>query len=295
MRNRMGSSLNLDTTVVGLQGFPISPTGPTSGQALVFDGTNWTPTNVQTTAPPPAAVGPTPPASPGSGDLWFNTTTGILNVWNGSAWVPTYVDNDPFLPLAGGTLTGPLVLSGDATAPLNPVTLQQLDSTIAGLPPPTSVGSTPPASPGTGDQWFNTNNNTLNVWNGSAWVPVAPSTPVSLSGTQVPIVFFFPGKPAASFAIPIPIVIPLTIPANFAGSWFNINVAPTANTVFNVFHNTTSGGTGVGTITIQPPNTVVWSTAGFTVSPQDTLSLIAPTTPDATIAGVAFTILATRT
>lgn len=181
VRNRSGSSLNLDTTVVGLQGFPISPTGPTSGQALVFNGTDWTPTDVQTTAPPPAAVGPTPPASPGSGDLWFNTTTGILNVWNGSAWVPTYVDNDPFLPLAGGTLTGPLVLSGDAAAPLNPVSLQQLNAAISGLPPPpppTSVGSTPPASPGTGDQWFNTDNGTLNVWNGTAWVPVEAVTSI---------------------------------------------------------------------------------------------------------------------
>lgn len=294
MRNRMGSSLNLDTTVVGLQGLPISTTPPTSGQALVFDGTDWTPTTVQTGGGG-AAVGPNPPGSPNTGDLWFNDSTGILNVWNGTAWVPTYVDNDPYLPLAGGTLTGPLVLSGNATAPLNPVSLQQLDTALSLLPPPASVGNTPPASPGNGDLWFNTTNNTLNVWNGTAWVPVAPSTPVSLSGTQVPIVYFFAGVPAASFTIPIPMVIPLTFPANFAGSWFNINVAPTANAVFNVFHNTTSGGTGVGTITIQPPNTVVWSTSGFTVSPTDTLSLTAPATQDATLAGVAFTILATRT
>jgi hypothetical protein len=33
-----------------------------------------------------------------------------------------------FVPLAGGTMTGPLVLNGNATAPLNPVTLQQLNA-----------------------------------------------------------------------------------------------------------------------------------------------------------------------
>lgn len=36
-----------------------------------------------------------------------------------------------FLPLTGGTLTGPLVLSGDPTAPLQPVTKQMLDSYFA--------------------------------------------------------------------------------------------------------------------------------------------------------------------
>lgn len=42
--------------------------------------------------------------------------------WNGSAWAPA----GPYLALAGGTLTGPVVLAGDATVALNPVSLQQL-------------------------------------------------------------------------------------------------------------------------------------------------------------------------
>jgi parallel beta-helix repeat protein len=40
---------------------------------------------------------------------------------------------DAALPLAGGTLTGPLTLSGDAAASLQPVTKQQLDATVAAL------------------------------------------------------------------------------------------------------------------------------------------------------------------
>lgn len=38
-----------------------------------------------------------------------------------------------FLPLTGGTMTGPIVLSGDAVSPLNPVTYEQLNAAIFGL------------------------------------------------------------------------------------------------------------------------------------------------------------------
>lgn len=44
-----------------------------------------------------------------------------------------------FLPLAGGTMTGPIVLSGNATAPLNPVTFQQFNLGLVGLTPKGSV------------------------------------------------------------------------------------------------------------------------------------------------------------
>lgn len=290
MRNRMGSSLNLDTTVVGLQGLPISTTPPTSGQALVFDGTDWVPTTVQTGGGG-AAVGPNPPGSPNPGDLWFDDVNNILNVWNGTAWVPTYVDNDPYLPLAGGTLTGPLVLSGNATAPLNPVSLQQLDTALSLLPPPASVGNTPPASPGNGDLWFNTTNNTLNVWNGTAWVPVAPSTPVSLSGTTTSIVFFFPGKPAASQIIRVPMAIAITIANLFVGSEFTVGTNPTAAAVFNVLAN----GTSFGTASVSTAGAVTWTGGAWALNPGDVLEVEAPTTQDATLADVAFTILATRT
>lgn len=38
-----------------------------------------------------------------------------------------------YLPISGGTLTGPLILSGDAVSSLQPVTLEQLNSAIFGL------------------------------------------------------------------------------------------------------------------------------------------------------------------
>ena len=41
----------------------------------------------------------------------------------------------PYLPLSGGTLTGPLTLYGNAAFPLQPVTLQQLNATVSGQGP----------------------------------------------------------------------------------------------------------------------------------------------------------------
>lgn len=99
MRNRMGSSLNLDTTVVGLQGLPISTTAPSAGQALVFDGTDWTPTTVQTGG----AIVPVNnvlPANPAVGELYWDLTTAKLFLWDGTQWVATI--NTPEGAAAGG-------------------------------------------------------------------------------------------------------------------------------------------------------------------------------------------------
>lgn len=76
----------VQTTVVALQGNPVSATAPTANQSLT---------------------------------------------WSGSAWAPA----GPFLSAAGGALTGPLTLSGNASAALGAVPLQQLQSTVAGYLP----------------------------------------------------------------------------------------------------------------------------------------------------------------
>lgn len=54
-------------------------------------------------------------------------TYGRLN----STWAPL---NGTWLPLAGGTLSGPLTLSGNAVNPLHAVPLQQLNAAVAGGP-----------------------------------------------------------------------------------------------------------------------------------------------------------------
>lgn len=200
-KNRTGSSLNLDTTVVGLQGFPISATPPAGGQALVFDGTNWVPTVVQTGGG--TSVGPTPPASPGTGDQWFDTSNNTLNVWDGTQWVPVDGAGGPFLPLAGGILDGPLTLVGDATSALNPVTLQQLQDAIATIPPPT-VGTTPPANPSNGQMWWDDVSGQLFIWYAEAdgssaqWVIAN----VGIPGPQGPAGAAGPAGPAGPNVMP---------------------------------------------------------------------------------------------
>ena len=66
-----------------------------------------------------------------AGSLYFNSAAGTMKVYTGSAWVAAYVSGTDFLPLAGGTLTGPLTLSGNASSNLHAVPKQQLDTGLA--------------------------------------------------------------------------------------------------------------------------------------------------------------------
>lgn len=119
----------------------------------LFQYINNTTTNQQTTSD---AAGSVPNANPiildaaGRCSMFLNpalTYTFVLKtpVASGSATVWTKNDvtglpaanSTSYVPLAGGTMTGLLVLSGNATANLNPVPLQQVNSLIA-----TSASST---------------------------------------------------------------------------------------------------------------------------------------------------------
>lgn len=206
----MGSALNLDTTVVGLQGHPISPTGPTSGQALVFDGTDWVPTTVQTGGGFPEAPADGEYYSrQGSTQSWQVTTVPPLAAqffvygYDGydKQWVPVitgaYADST-YLHLSGSNspMTGPLILSGDATQPLEPVTLEQFNAALAALPPSGAVvGSSPPSNPTAGQLWWDDVSGQLFVWyvdaNSSQWVvanvsPAGPTGPAGPAGATGP-------------------------------------------------------------------------------------------------------------
>lgn len=81
---------------------------------------------------------------------WTNVTgtpTTISGYGITDAYTKTAADARYF-PFSGGTLTGPIVLSGDATAPLNPVSFQQFSNAIQGLQPkPTARARTTAALP----------------------------------------------------------------------------------------------------------------------------------------------------
>lgn len=66
-----------------------------------------------------------------AGALYFNSTAGVMKVYTGTTWVAAYVSGTNFLALSGGTLTGPLNLYGNATANLEAIPKQQLDTGLA--------------------------------------------------------------------------------------------------------------------------------------------------------------------
>lgn len=55
-----------------------------------------------------------PPPSPLAGQLWFDTTDNILNVWTGTAWLDISTPNDLIINLAGGTTNQILVKKSGA-------------------------------------------------------------------------------------------------------------------------------------------------------------------------------------
>ena len=65
------------------------------------------------------------PASPTTGQQ-FNAA-GVTWTWDGTKWTGAGL-NTPYLPLSGGTLSGPLTLVSDPTAALQPATKQYVDA-----------------------------------------------------------------------------------------------------------------------------------------------------------------------
>ncbi|QPC44928.1 hypothetical protein HW532_20845 [Kaustia mangrovi] len=63
-----------------------------------------------------------------AGALYFNDEGGVMRVYTGSAWVAAYVSGSGLMPTSGGEFTGPITLSGDASAALEPITKQQFDT-----------------------------------------------------------------------------------------------------------------------------------------------------------------------
>jgi hypothetical protein len=141
------------------------PANPTVGQTFTSGGVTWTWDGVKWTfggsVGPPVTISPTPPSGALPGALWWDSVGGQLYLYfydgNSSQWViavntanlipeaPTdgnlygrenasWVAVPPttgFLPLIGGTLTGPLALAPPSTAPptltLNKSALTQIN------------------------------------------------------------------------------------------------------------------------------------------------------------------------
>lgn len=124
----------------------------------------------------------------------------------------------------------------------------------------------------------------LVVFNGTAWA--GQSAPVSI-GT------FSETAPTASQILLDWLFTDATVFADeFAGSRASVGVNPTATFTANIQKN----GTTVGTVAVSTGGVVTFTTTGTTVSfaAGDLLTIVAPSTADATIARLRLTLKGTR-
>jgi len=107
-----------------IKGIEIDPFGATNDQALVFNGTKFSPTNIPAgptgatgsvgptgpTGPAgrnPMGVSSTAPSSPVSGDLWFNSNNTKLYSYYDGYWIEVSGDVGPTGPTGSSGPTGP--------------------------------------------------------------------------------------------------------------------------------------------------------------------------------------------
>jgi hypothetical protein len=106
--------------------------------------------------------------------------------------------------------------------------------------------------------------------------------------------FDFIGIPTASTQIKYVVLRTYTVPANFttlgnaSASLCSAGAASTGSAVFNIQHN----GSNVATATFSPSSSIcTFSTqAGFTLVAGDTLGVISPASPDATLSNISISI-----
>ncbi|MDX6188127.1 hypothetical protein SGQ83_02105 [Flavobacterium sp. Fl-318] len=67
------------------------------------------------------------------GLIIYNTTTNVLEIWDGKVWYNTSASGQ-YVPLAGGTMTGSLLLPADPTLNLEAATKHYVDTKVAAVP-----------------------------------------------------------------------------------------------------------------------------------------------------------------
>ena len=127
-----GDTANIGTIATNLNG--TDTIGTVAGSISNVNSVGGSITNVNTVATNLTSInsfantyriGTTDPTtSLDTGDLFFNTSTGVLKVYTGSAWEAGVTAGSGFLPLTGGTLTGGLTgttatFTGDLTVDTN--------------------------------------------------------------------------------------------------------------------------------------------------------------------------------
>jgi hypothetical protein len=119
--------------------------------------------------------------------------------------------------------------------------------------------------------------------------------PAAQAGGAAPfdIAVYFPGQPAAAERLlKLEVARGFSLPADLTGSRGHADTAATAEAVCTILQN----GVAVGSITVaaasQEPTFAL--SVGLALVPGDRLELVAPATQDATLAGLALTLIGTR-
>lgn len=199
--------------------------------------------------------------------------------WDGTKWT---ANPGIYLPLTGGTMTGSLVLSGNATLPLGAVTLQQMETAITGVAPLLPV---PVAQGGTGST-------------------TAAGARTNLGLNRVPITFVFPGTPVPGQLINVAITQQLLLKATLPGSQIYasaVNATASGTPVFYIRRGGLGGGTPLTVGQINLAAGPVWSfvlAADEPLAPGNSLQLrylvVPGGVPIPDLADVSISILADR-
>ncbi len=116
-----------------------------------------------------------PPASPNQGDTYFDTDDNTLYVWDGTSWIAVGVDDQNLSEvLTQGTDAGANKITNlaDPTLAQDATTKAYVDGLIG----TNTVSADPPAGASTGDTYYDTDDNTYYIYNGTSWVPVDNDT-----------------------------------------------------------------------------------------------------------------------
>jgi len=204
----LGGTQN-QTLVMNLQGLPLdlTTTPPTSGQALVFNGTKW----VAGTVGGSGTTGPQGPAGPtgatgatgATGPQGPAGTAGAAGAQGPAGAVgPQGVPGaSPFVSAGFNKAVFPTGALGVGTSSPDPSALLDLESTTQGFlaPSMTSAQRMAIASPAKGLMVYDTTANDLFEWNGTAWVTPGSSvygTDLTWLASVTDFMATAPGSPA---------------------------------------------------------------------------------------------------